>query len=348
MPKHGPITCNECKSFMSHIGTNTYGVYSCDVLSTTGGELVLENNPLSFGASNPDVLILGFSKGGNQNNKLETSQACTNTKILDDKKFRTIAFHTHQPKIEIILKEIGLISEHETFAELLDPIESLFQFGSVIKCSLYIPDPDPKLKPKHDYSRKKIMNASTDAKKIMNNCINKHHSDIKDHALIIHFGTDKDYLEIIESINIFDDGINKYGEAKYATIDKTTWLFIDHPTYLRIPKNMNYFIENKAKDYRYIIKNHYQNGINDICEKIDAYSHETGQGEKFSAKLSFNEDEWRIEIANAISLDSDENGGSEFDYLSSLEGVSCPTPLMAFNNFKFSVNQYLEELNMST
>jgi len=136
MPKHGPITCDECKSFMNHVRTKTHGIYSYDVLSTTGDELVLENNPLSFGASNPDVLILGFSKGGNQNKKLETSQACTNTKIVDDEKFRSIAFHTHQPKIEKILKEIGIISEKEAFDELLDPIESLFQFGSLIKCSL--------------------------------------------------------------------------------------------------------------------------------------------------------------------------------------------------------------------
>jgi len=180
----------------------------------------------------------------------------------------------------------------------------------------------------------------------MNNCINRHHSDLKEHALIIHFGSDKDYLKTIENIDIFDDGINAFGEARYATTDKITWLFIDHPVYLRFPKNMNYFIENKAKDYRAIIKNHYQNVINDICEKINAYSHETGQGEKFSAKLVFIEDEWRIEIAGAISLGSDEDGRPEFDYLSSLEGVSFPTPLMAFNKFKFSVTQYLDELNI--
>lgn len=343
MLKHGPITCNKCKSFMNHVDTKNNGVYSYDLMESKDGKLILENNPLSFGSSDPDVLILGFSKGKKQNDKLFKSQSCTNIDIIDDASFRTIAFDGLQEIIEATLKATSVINDSDTLDQLLNSQESSFQFGSAIKCSLHLPAPE-----KEKFSPKKIMKASTDAEKIINNCIQKHHSDLKDHTLIIHFGG-KEYLKSIEHIDIFDDGIKVHGKARYATTGKMTWLFIKHPSHFARSGGLKSaqfrrFIDEEAENYRDLIKDHYQSHIDDLSDIINNKSHESGEGEKFGAKLLFIEDEWRIEIGGAISLGSDENGEPEFDHLYSLEGISCLTPLVAFNMFKSSVNQYLEEL----
>lgn len=116
LPKHGRIECNRC-----------FGGQHVDWGQSTsepaeGWSIV--NNPMSWGSSSPTILVLGFSKGGNQNAQLLSTP--------HDK----VAFRGGRANLSTILETLGLKAKYWSIDELISCQTGNFAFGSLIRCSV--------------------------------------------------------------------------------------------------------------------------------------------------------------------------------------------------------------------
>jgi hypothetical protein len=109
--QHGPTPCRKC--FPRGTGE-----------SVLLGTLKLHNNPGYYGSSNPQVLVLGFSKGTNQ-------MRASPRGGLDH-----VAFSGARPTLKRILQALGLIDRTADMDRLLTGAESVFGFASLVRCSL--------------------------------------------------------------------------------------------------------------------------------------------------------------------------------------------------------------------
>lgn len=121
LPNHGRIDCSICHNNCS---------IKFDEYKTEKEGWRISANPLAWGSSSPEVLVLGFSKGPTQAGSLATSP------------HDEIAFKGGRKAVGKILAHIGLIpvSDIETQKKSVDRIISdrsgLFHFGSLIRCSI--------------------------------------------------------------------------------------------------------------------------------------------------------------------------------------------------------------------
>src|SRR5215475_700119 len=98
LPQHGRVACNRC-----------FGKRDVRWGETThepGDGWSIVNNPMSWGSRSPTILVLGFSKGGNQNNEILR------------RPHDEIAFRGGRRNLSIILETLGLKSGGWSIDEL--------------------------------------------------------------------------------------------------------------------------------------------------------------------------------------------------------------------------------------
>lgn len=106
---HGPSQCRLC-----------FG----DAETTLAlGDWRLYNNPGYYGASNPKILVLGFSKGANQNQAAKAGD------------FDKIAFAKARPRLESVLKTLKLMPLDRDIDYLMTAKEREFGVASLVRCS---------------------------------------------------------------------------------------------------------------------------------------------------------------------------------------------------------------------
>lgn len=120
LPTHGKIACNRC--FGSVDVRFDISQRSCEKWRITA-------NPLAWGNINPEVVVLGFSKGPTQLGAIANS-------AHDE-----IAYKGHRTKIAKIFKAIGLLDSSEsvdatTISKLISTTDGRFHFGSLIRCTV--------------------------------------------------------------------------------------------------------------------------------------------------------------------------------------------------------------------
>ncbi len=97
-----------------------------DHLRTEGGGWRITNNPLAWGNVEPEVVVLGFSKGPTQ------------AGALSRQRHEEIAFKGGRTNLAKILHHVGLLSSPD--ARLVDQAISdpngKFHFGSLIRCTI--------------------------------------------------------------------------------------------------------------------------------------------------------------------------------------------------------------------
>jgi hypothetical protein len=79
---------------------------------------------MSWGSRSPTILVLGFSKGGNQNIDILSA-------AHDD-----VAFRGGRPNLSTILETLGLKSKYSSIDELISCRTGKFAFGSLVRCSV--------------------------------------------------------------------------------------------------------------------------------------------------------------------------------------------------------------------
>lgn len=121
LPKHGKVECQRCFS-----GCTT----RFDVTKQEKEGWRITSNPLSWGSVEPEVVVLGFSKGPTQ------AGALANT--LHDE----IAYKGSRLKVGKILAHVGLIPQvgddelKQTVDRLIADDTGKFHFGSLIRCTV--------------------------------------------------------------------------------------------------------------------------------------------------------------------------------------------------------------------
>ena len=106
---HGPLQCRAC-----YIGNEPTLVL---------GDWRLHNNPGYYGSSDPEILILGFSKGANQN------------KVAEDGDFDKIAFAKARHRLKAVLETLRVMPSDRGIDALMTAREPQFGVASLVRCS---------------------------------------------------------------------------------------------------------------------------------------------------------------------------------------------------------------------
>lgn len=117
LPASGRIACNLC-----HRGQ----AFDFDRTRTTEGAWRITNNPLAWGSTEPEVMVLGFSKGPTQAGALSSTP------------HDQIAFKGGRGNLAKILHHVGLLPEPDSRLvdrAIADP-QGRFHFGSLIRCTV--------------------------------------------------------------------------------------------------------------------------------------------------------------------------------------------------------------------
>lgn len=116
-PQHGRIKCSNC------FGA---GETLFDQTRTGTDAWRITNNPLAWGSQNPDVVVLGFSKGPTQAGALTAGR------------HEDIAFKGGRTSLAKILHHVGLLERAESrlVDRLIADPKGQFHFGSLIRCTV--------------------------------------------------------------------------------------------------------------------------------------------------------------------------------------------------------------------
>jgi hypothetical protein len=107
---HGPIRCRHC--------------FGTDERTLHLGDWRLQNNPGYYGSADPRILILGFSKGANQNQVAEAGR------------FDEVAFARARHRLRAVLEVLNLVPSDRTIDALMTARERDFGVASLVRCSL--------------------------------------------------------------------------------------------------------------------------------------------------------------------------------------------------------------------
>ena len=117
LPTHGRVQCAIC-----HEG-KTYGF---DQTVTGDGDWRITNNPLAWGCSEPEVVVLGFSKGPTQAGALASAA------------HDQIAFKGGRTNLAKILHHLRLIERPDSTIvdQAISDRSGKFHFGSLVRCTV--------------------------------------------------------------------------------------------------------------------------------------------------------------------------------------------------------------------
>ncbi|MCP5130184.1 MAG: hypothetical protein H6985_11450 [Pseudomonadales bacterium] len=120
LPAHGRIECSRCYS----------GEVVFDATKETVGNWRITANPLAWGSSTPEVVILGFSKGPTQAGAMAAAP------------HNQIAYKGSRLNVGKILARVGLLEQldperlkHKVDEIIADP-NGRFHFGSLVRCTV--------------------------------------------------------------------------------------------------------------------------------------------------------------------------------------------------------------------
>jgi hypothetical protein len=118
LPNHGRINCNRCFKSSDKIVFNK----TC----RTEGEWRITANPFAWGNSDPEVIVLGFSKGPTQTAQID--------KVSDD----DVAFKSQHTNMSKMLAHIGLIpaADASIVTDAIKDTAGLIHFGSFVRCAV--------------------------------------------------------------------------------------------------------------------------------------------------------------------------------------------------------------------
>jgi hypothetical protein len=126
LPAHGRINCRKCFEEET----------AFDLTTTAGNDWRITNNPLAWGSSEPEVIVLGFSKGPTQSGALANSP------------HNSIAYKGSRLNVGKILAHIGLVEAgpdeqlRNRIDDLIADPKGRFHFGSLIRCTVERFDPN--------------------------------------------------------------------------------------------------------------------------------------------------------------------------------------------------------------
>lgn len=210
LPVHGKISCHKCYQ-------------TCvDDLHQPHNLWNMRNDPAAWGGSEPEVLVLGFSKGSTQAN------------IYQNGKFEDIAFGgVARNRLDEALKRIGVFPLEEHITKHIEDRDSRFAFGSLVRCSLTREGKDGK----HASSGPLVVKSFKEIPDILNNCAQKFLAGLPEKTkTILMLGVSDAYIDgCYKLISNIYPAMKKINDVAYCDGNKL-FVHITHPS----PSNGNF------------------------------------------------------------------------------------------------------------
>ncbi len=210
LPDHGKIACTRCFTD----GSPTWGR---STINRAGWQL--ENNPLAWGGRDPEVMVLGFSKGDRQ---------CAVIRARGD--LDAIPFAGMRQNLTRILQMLGLLGSSRTVDDLIRTRDPDFHFGSLVRCSLAKLDPVTKKPMK---TGDVISAASVDpiGQGIVTTCAERFLSILPPRLRVVVFLSNADeWVELcFRIVKKLHPGTRRLNQIAYRS-DRVTWLHVVHPS----------------------------------------------------------------------------------------------------------------------
>jgi hypothetical protein len=173
LPLHGRINCQRCFGNQEMIWGET-------AVERDGWSIV--NNPMSWGNQTPKFLVLGFSKGGNQNSSLLT------------RSHDEVAFSGGRPNLATILETLRLKMPNQSIDQMIADPEGEFAFGSLVRCTVKKRSGDGWL-----MSGKDIMSSclrDQNMGQVISNCVSTFLGSLPSSVLlVVMLGNDRTYVD---------------------------------------------------------------------------------------------------------------------------------------------------------
>lgn len=209
LPSHGPIACRQCWP------TTVTG----SVFETSEKRFRVVNDPGAWGAAEPEVLILGISKGLTQAGEFAKGD------------FDAVAFKNCRDRLQAILVLMGVMDGRDDIDQRMSRQESRLAWGSVVRCSLTgwnksaqrysagTPDVLPAFK-------------HAEARRFLEGCTSRFLSALpKSVKVVILLGNDDRYIDAIGTRLLAMD-TERYRRtcAVSHTALGTSWVHVAHPS----------------------------------------------------------------------------------------------------------------------
>jgi hypothetical protein len=180
----GFLDCSRCKTLLAgetcRSGIDIWG---------EGGALRLENNPAVWGAERASVYLLGFSKGGTQNQELLKVRA-------DRANFEDIPFKGMRHRLQWLMEALGLLQDKK-IESIFSGDEQRIQSASLVRCSLSADTGAGK----YSYKMKDILDADELLlRQVAENCVRQHLGNAKPGSLFILLGLDPKYIKLCQQV----------------------------------------------------------------------------------------------------------------------------------------------------
>ncbi len=199
---HGPITCRDC--FLDNEDVKKIGDWR------------LYNNPGYFGSRSPKIIVLGFSKGANQN------------EVANSGEFDEIAFAKARHRLQEVLETLGLMPADRHIDSLLTAREREFGVASLVRCS-FCKIKDGKCKTSGDVIPSSFTNKATF--EIIEYCATKYLGRLPSGTrLVVLLGTSDTYIKKTMALfeRLFSD-FKVINDVSFAAGD-ALWVYATHPS----------------------------------------------------------------------------------------------------------------------
>jgi hypothetical protein len=202
--QHGPISCLSCFSTGSTPG--------CTVKRATWR---IDNNPGYWGATAPEVLVLGFSKGANQRSVNE---------------FDRIAFAKARENLAEVLRALDLLNAADDIDLCFTAGGAKLGFASVIRCGLGLEVEPNKYATSSDVVRAAIAPGSK-VRDLFDTCTDRFLRVLPASVrTVVFLGLDGPYVQALyERIRELHPSVNRISELAYAT-NAVTFVHVVHPS----------------------------------------------------------------------------------------------------------------------
>ena len=179
----------------------------------------MRNDPGAWGSSEPEIIVLGFSKGATQ------------ADIYQNGKFEDIAFGGKQSRKNLtnILSCVGILNEPEAVDEKIRDSEKVFAFGSFVRCSLARYD---NKKSVFTTSGTLINKSFSEIPEIIKTCTNTFLADIPSSAgLVLMLGSGDPYIKNCKNTlkSLYPIEFEEINSVSYRT-ENILWVHLTHPS----------------------------------------------------------------------------------------------------------------------
>lgn len=203
LPPHGRIACRKC--------------FADDGESRVIGRWKMVNDPGAWGASRPEILILGFSKGFTQATAYRAGR------------FEDIPFKDMRGRLTETLQVLGILSRQQRVDEHMAAGETRLAFGSLVRCSLSRMNDQGRLECSGQVMPKAF---HEEISAILSNCGRSFLASLPvSLRLVLMLGTTDSYIDGCRRLirDLHNASFDSVNTVSYRT-GKVYWTHISHPS----------------------------------------------------------------------------------------------------------------------